>query len=93
MVVVSSYTCNSLVGFVVPIPTFLVDDRNLRMTIPEPPAPETGSGVVSTLAVAPPPPPVPGPPSPAVGIPSPFKSPSCPNVIPPIPPIPTLSPP
>ena len=53
-----------LVGFVVPIPTFLVDDRNLMMTIPEPP-------LAPSLLLIPDIPPPPPPPPPVLDVPDP----------------------
>ena len=57
MFVVSSNTCNLLIGFVVPIPTFPVGITNLIITIPDPPVPP--------LPPSPPPP----PPDPEFGAP------------------------
>ena len=96
MIVVSSYTCNSLVGFVVPIPTFLVDDRNLKITIPEPPLAPGNSLYSNPVLPAPPPPPPPVPSNPFCEVDvftlPPFPPPPKPPA-PPKPPIVVLPPP
>ena len=53
----SSYTCNLLIGFVVPIPTFPAGNTYRIITIPEPPVPLIGLAD-SPSPHDPPPPPV-----------------------------------